>query len=44
VTLDHRRPGDYKFRQEDIFWVDLCLTPRPPREALHSQVGEQNLK
>ena len=30
VTLDHRRPGEYKFRQEDVFWVDLCLTPRLP--------------
>jgi AraC family transcriptional regulator len=30
VTLDHRRPSEYKFRQEDVFWVDLCLTPRLP--------------
>jgi len=30
LTLDHRRPGEYRFRQEDVFWVDLCLTPRLP--------------
>jgi AraC family transcriptional regulator len=30
VRLEHLGPGDYFFRREGVYWVDLCLTPRRP--------------
>lgn len=30
LGLDHPGPGEHMFFQEDIYWVDLCLTPRRP--------------
>lgn len=28
AVLDHPRAGDHAFRRDDVFWIDLCLTPR----------------
>ena len=30
AVLDHPRAGDHTFRQDDVYWIDLCLTPRRP--------------
>ena len=30
IRLDHPGPSENMFRDEDVFWVDLCLTPRRP--------------
>ena len=30
IRLDHPGPIENMFRQDDVFWVDLCLTPRRP--------------
>jgi AraC family transcriptional regulator len=30
VRADHPQPRDYEFRRDDVYWIDLCLTPRRP--------------
>lgn len=30
VHLDHERPDEHMFSRENLYWVDLCLTPRRP--------------
>lgn len=30
VQLDHDRPDEHMFLRPDLYWVDLCLTPRRP--------------
>jgi AraC family transcriptional regulator len=30
IKLDHPGPSEHNFRQEDVYWLDLCLTPRRP--------------
>lgn len=30
LGLDHPGPGEHMFFQDDVYWVDLCLTPRRP--------------
>lgn len=30
VHLDHEGPDEHMFQREDLYWVDLCLTPRRP--------------
>lgn len=30
VHLDHAGPDEHMFRRENLYWVDLCLTPRRP--------------
>jgi AraC family transcriptional regulator len=30
VRLEHVGPKDHMFRRENVYWVDLCLTPRRP--------------
>ena len=30
VQLDHEHPDEHMFLRQDLYWVDLCLTPRRP--------------
>ena len=30
IRLYHPKPDDHRFWRDDIFWIDLCLTPRRP--------------
>ena len=31
ARLGHAGPAEHRFARQDVFWVDLCLTPRRPR-------------
>ena len=32
ARFNHGGPSEYRFRREDVFWLDACLTPRRPNE------------
>jgi AraC family transcriptional regulator len=32
ARLNHGEPSDHTFRNDDVFWMDACLTPRRPNE------------
>lgn len=31
VVVDHPQADEHVFQREDVYWIDLCLTPRRPK-------------